>query len=112
MPSVVERTKEIGVLRAVGARKVDIMRVFNAETMIIGFVAGVIGVLVTFILSFPLSALFISISEGMVKTSLVLLAWWHALLLIAISVLLTFIAGMLPSMSAAKRDPVVALRSD
>ncbi len=110
--SVVERTKEIGVLRAVGARKVDIMRVFNAETMIIGFVAGVIGVLVTFILSFPLSALFISISEGMVKTSLVMLAWWHALLLIAISVLLTFIAGMLPSMSAAKRDPVVALRSD
>lgn len=110
--SVVERTKEIGVLRAVGARKIDIMRVFNAETMIIGFVAGVIGVLVTLILSFPLSSLFISISEGMVKTSLVVLAWWHALLLIAISVLLTFIAGMLPSMSAAKRDPVVALRSD
>lgn len=110
--SVVERTKEIGVLRAVGARKIDIMRVFNAETMIIGFVAGLIGVLVTLILSFPLSSLFIKISDGMVKTSLVVLAWWHALLLIAISVLLTFIAGMLPSMSAAKRDPVVALRSD
>lgn len=109
--SVVERTKEIGVLRAVGARKLDIMRVFNAETMIIGFGAGLIGVLVTFILSFPLSALFIKISEGMVTVGLVVLTWWHALLLVAISVLLTLIAGMLPARAASKRDPVVALRS-
>ena len=110
--SVVERTKEIGVLRAVGARKVDIMRLFNAETVIIGFVAGVIGVLITFILSFPLSALFISISEGMVTTNLVLMAWWHFVLLIAVSVLLTLVAGMIPAYSASKRDPVTALRSE
>ena len=110
--SVVERTKEIGVLRAVGARKTDIMRVFNAETIIIGFAAGVFGVLVTLILSFPLSSLFKSISDGMITVNLVALAWWHALLLIGISVLLTTIAGMLPARSASKRDPVVALRSE
>ena len=110
--SVVERTKEIGVLRAVGARKIDIMRLFNAETMIIGFAAGVIGVLFTFILSFPLSSLFISISEGMVTTNLVLMAWWHFVLLIAVSVLLTLVAGMIPAYSASKRDPVTALRSE
>jgi putative ABC transport system permease protein len=110
--SVVERTKEIGVLRSVGARKTDIMRVFNAETIIIGFAAGVFGVLVTLILSFPLSSLFKSISDGMVTVSLVSLAWWHALLLIGISVVLTTIAGMLPARSASKRDPVVALRSE
>ncbi|MCM1367858.1 MAG: ABC transporter ATP-binding protein/permease [Roseburia sp.] len=110
--SVVERTKEIGVLRAVGARKLDIMRVFNAETIIIGLAAGIIGVLFTFIVSFPLSRLFIGISDGAVNTSLVVLAWWHALLLVAISVVLTLIAGMLPARSASKRDPVVALRSE
>lgn len=110
--SVVERTKEIGVLRAVGARKMDIMRVFNAETMIIGFAAGIIGVLFTIIVSFPLSSLFISISDGAVTTSLVSLAWWHAILLIVISVVLTLIAGMLPARSASKRDPVVALRTE
>lgn len=110
--SVVERTKEIGVLRAVGARKTDIMRVFNAETVIIGLAAGIIGVLVTLILSFPLSAIFISISEGMVTTNLVSVAWWHVIMLIGISVLLTLIAGMLPAYSASKRDPVAALRSE
>lgn len=100
------------MLRAVGARKIDIMRLFNAETMIIGFAAGVIGVLFTFILSFPLSSLFISISEGMVTTNLVLMAWWHFVLLIAVSVLLTLVAGMIPAYSASKRDPVTALRSE
>lgn len=110
--SVVERIKEIGVLRAVGARKTDIMRVFIAETAIIGFAAGVFGVLVTLILSFPLSSLFISISDGVITTSLVSVAWWHALMLIGISVLLTLIAGVLPAYSASKKDPVVALRSE
>lgn len=110
--SVVERIKEIGVLRAVGARKLDIMRVFNAETVIIGLAAGIFGVLVTLILSFPLSSIFISISDGVITTSLVSVAWWHGLLLVGISVLLTLIAGMLPARSASKRDPVVALRSE
>ncbi len=110
--SVVERTKEIGVLRAVGARKKDIMRVFNAETIIIGLAAGIVGVLFTFIVSFPLSALFVNISEGVITVNLVSLAWWHALMLIAISALLTFIAGLIPAYSASKRDPVKALRSE
>lgn len=110
--SVAERTKEIGVLRAVGARKKDIMRVFNAETIIIGFAAGLIGVLFTVIVSFPLSALFIAISDGMVATNLVSLSWWHAIALMLISMALTFIAGMLPARSASKKDPVLALRSE
>lgn len=110
--SVAERVKEIGVLRAVGARKTDIMRVFIAETAIIGLAAGVFGVLVTLILSFPLSSLFISISDGVITTALVSVAWWHALMLIGISVLLTLIAGTLPARSASRRDPVVALRSE
>lgn len=110
--SVAERIKEIGVLRAVGARRADIMRVFIAETVMIGFAAGVIGVLVTLILSFPLSSLFINISDGVVTTALVSVAWWHALLLIGVSVFLTFLAGMLPARSAARRDPVAALRSE
>ncbi len=110
--SVAERVKEIGVLRAVGARKTDIMRVFIAETAIIGFAAGLIGVLVTLILSFPLSSIFISISDGVITTALVSVAWWHALLLIGISVALTLLAGTLPARSASKRDPVVALRSE
>lgn len=110
--SVAERIKEIGVLRAVGARRIDIMRVFIAETAIIGFVAGIIGVLVTLVLSFPISSIFISIADGMVKTNLVAVAWWHAIMLIGISVLLTLIAGVLPARSAARRDPVVALRSE
>ncbi|MDE7107270.1 MAG: ABC transporter ATP-binding protein/permease [Clostridiales bacterium] len=110
--SVAERIKEIGVLRSVGARKADIMRVFIAETVIIGFVAGIIGVLFTLIVSFPLSSLFISISDGVVTSSLVVVSWWHALLLIGISVVLTFIAGMLPARSASRKDPVVALRTE
>lgn len=110
--SVAERIKEIGVLRSVGARKADIMRVFIAETVIIGFVAGIIGVAITFVSSFPLSSLFISISDGVITTTLVTVAWWHAVMLIAVSVFLTFIAGMLPARSAAQKDPVVALRSE
>lgn len=110
--SVAERIKEIGVLRSVGARKADIMRVFIAETVIIGFVAGLIGVLFTLIVSFPLSNLFISISDGVITSSLVVVSWWHALMLIGVSVLLTFVAGMLPARSASKKDPVVALRTE
>lgn len=110
--SVSERIKEIGVLRSVGARKGDIMRVFIAETVLIGFAAGVIGVLITLILSFPLSSVFIAISDGAVNSALVVVAWWHALLLIFISMLLTFFAGMLPARSASKRDPVIALRTE
>lgn len=110
--SVIERTKEIGVLRAVGARKKDIHRVFNAETFIIGLAAGLIGVVISFILTFPLSAIIKVVAAGMVTTSLAVMAWWHALGLIAISVALTLIAGLIPAGIAGKKDPVVALRSE
>lgn len=110
--SVIERTKEIGVLRSIGARKKDITRVFNAETMLIGFTAGVIGVVIAFILTFPVSAIIKVLADGMVKTSMAVLSPLHAILLIVISVLLTLIAGLIPARVAAKKDPVVALRAE
>ena len=106
--SVVERTKEIGILRSLGARKTDILNVFNAETTIIGAVAGTIGVIVTYILSIPIN-LIIGAKSGI--TTLCSLSPWHALMLIAISTLLTIIAGLIPSYTASKRDAVVALRT-
>ena len=107
--SVVERTKEIGILRSLGARKTDILNVFNAETTIIGAVAGTIGVIVTYILSIPIN-LIIGAKSGI--TTLCSLSPWHALMLIAISTLLTIIAGLIPSYTASKRDAVVALRTE
>lgn len=107
--SVVERTKEIGILRSLGARKTDILNVFNAETTIIGAVAGTIGVIVTYILSIPIN-LIIGAKSGI--TTLCSLSPWHALMLIAISTLLTIIAGLIPSYTASKRDAVVALRAE
>ena len=108
--SVVERTKEIGILRSLGARKKDISRVFNAETLIIGFIAGLIGVIVTYILSIPINII-INWKAGMVL-NLCALNPLVALAMIALSMLLTFIAGLIPSRIAAKRDPVEALRSE
>ncbi len=107
--SVVERTKEIGILRSLGARKRDISNVFNAETALIGLIAGVIGVLATYILSIPINALlkhFYGIA-GLCSLSVL-----HAALMIAISMTLTIIAGLVPSRIASKRDPVVALRTE
>lgn len=110
--SVIERTKEIGVLRSIGARKKDITRVFNAETILIGFTAGVIGVAIAFVLTFPVSAIIKSLANGMVTTSMAVLSPLHAVLLVAISVVLTLVSGLIPAFIAAKRDPVVALRSE
>ena len=107
--SVLERTKEIGILKAIGARKKDISRVFNAESLLVGFAAGVLGVIITLLLSIPLNILLSSLTT---INGLVALNPWHALLLVAISMLLTFIAGLVPSRSAAKKDAVVALRSE
>lgn len=107
--SVIERTKEIGILRSVGARKKDISRVFNAETLIIGFVAGVIGVGLTYLLSIPIN----SIIESLVGVSgIAALPLLSAVLLILGSMALTLIAGFIPSRMAAKKDPVVALRTE
>ena len=108
--SVVERTKEIGILRSLGARKLDVSRVFNAETIIIGFIAGVIGVIITYILSIPINII-INWKAGMVL-NLCALNPLVALAMVALSMFLTFIAGLIPSRIAAKKDPVIALRTD
>lgn len=109
--SVVERTKEIGVLRALGARKKDIRRVFNAETLIIGFTAGFIGVMVSLLLTIPISAIISSLSGGMVA-NIASLTLWHGITLVAVSMTLTWISGLIPSQFASKKDPVVALRTE
>lgn len=108
--SVVERTKEIGVLRSIGARKRDIARVFNAETFIIGLFAGLIGVVLTYILCFPVNAIIAKISGGL--ENIAVLKFTHALILIAVSFVLTLISGLIPARIASKKDPVVALRSE
>ena len=108
--SVIERTKEIGILRSIGARKKDIASVFNSETFIIGFVAGIIGIFVTLILNVPINIIISHLVEGAENISS--LSLMHAIILMAISIVLTLIAGFIPSRMASKKDPVVALRSE
>ena len=110
--SVIERTKEIGVLRSIGARKKDISRVFNAETILIGISAGLIGVLISFILTFPISAIIKIVANGAVTTQLAVLDPVSAVCLIVISTLLTLVSGLVPAKVAAKKDPVKALRTE
>ena len=107
--SVLERTKEIGILRSIGASKKDVSRVFNAETIIVGLVAGGIGILVTVLLLIPINIIIDEITNVHNLAKLPPLA---GLVLIAISVILTLIAGLFPSSVAAKKDPVVALRTE
>ena len=108
--SVQERTKEIGILRAIGASKSNISSMFNAETIIIGFTSGLLGVVVTYLLCIPIN----KILHGLTKIDNLsaVLPVGAAVILIAISVCLTLIAGFIPSRSAAKKDPVVALRTE
>ena len=107
--SVLERTKEIGILRSIGASKKDISRVFNAETLIIGFCAGVLGIVCTYLLTFPANA----ILKAVVNVSgLVQVPWGAALVLVCISMILTVISGLIPSKMASKKDPVIALRTE
>lgn len=107
--SVLERTKEIGILRALGARKKDISRVFNAETFIIGTISGLLGILIARILVFPTNAIIYNATDlpNVAKLNPI-----HALILIIISVTLTIIGGSIPAKVASRRDPVVALRTE
>lgn len=108
--SVQERTKEIGILRAIGASKKNVSRLFNAETVIIGFASGAIGVLLTYLLCIPINAVLRHFTG--ITTLRAFLPIEAAVVLVLISMALTLFAGIIPSKSAAKKDPVVALRSE
>ena len=107
--SVLERTKEIGILRALGARKKDITRVFNAETFIIGTCSGLLGIAIAYLLTIPTNIILENLTD---LANVAQLNPLHALLLIVISVILTLIGGAIPAKMAAKKDPVEALRSE
>lgn len=107
--SVLERTKEIGILRSIGASKRDISRVFNAETVIVGFVAGALGIIISYLLTIPINMIIAHLTDVPIRASIPVSA---AVVLIAISVCLTLIAGLFPSRVAAKKDPVIALRTE
>ncbi len=107
--SVLERTKEIGILRAIGARKKDISRVFNAETFIIGLISGILGITVTILLNIPINVIINNLAGIKNVSSLPLIP---GIILVVISVILTVVAGLIPSRFASKKDPVIALRSE
>jgi putative ABC transport system permease protein len=107
--SVVERVKEIGVLRSLGARKRDIKNLFNAETFIIGLAAGLLGVGISYLISFGLNSL-LGFLTGIPR--LVDLPIGSAVAMVVISIMLTLISGLIPADAAAKKDPVVALRTE
>ncbi|MGN0805166.1 MAG: ATP-binding cassette domain-containing protein [Candidatus Coproplasma sp.] len=107
--SVVERVKEIGILRAVGARKKDIKRLFNSETFVIGLIAGIFGIAVTYLLSLVINIIVMSVAG---IWGIAALPWWQAIIMVALSVGLTLISGLIPASAAAKKDPVVALRTE
>ena len=107
--SVLERTKEIGILRAMGASKKDIRRIFTAETAIEGFISGVLGIAITILATFPINAI---VAQTTKVDGVAQLPWDAALILIVISIVLTVLAGLIPSRIAAKKDPVESLRSE
>ena len=107
--SVLERTKEIGILRAMGASKKDIRRIFTAETAIEGFISGVLGITITLLATFPINAI---VAQTTKVDGVAQLPWDAAFILIVISIVLTVLAGLIPSRIAAKKDPVESLRSE
>lgn len=107
--SVLERTKEIGILRAIGVSKKDVSRIFNAETLIIGLIAGLLGIGITVLLTIPINNILFAITGVKVVTRVPFIA---GLILIVISVVLTMISGLVPSKMASKKDPVIALRTE
>ena len=107
--SVLERTKEIGILRALGARGKDITRVFNAETFIIGVCSGVLGLVIAYLLTFPINSIIENLAD---LPNVANLNPIHAIILLIISVTLTVLSGFIPSKMASKKDPVIALRTE
>ena len=107
--SVLERTKEIGIIRSIGGSKKDISRIFNAEAVTIGFIAGLVGIGTTFLLTIPANIILKSLTD---IGNLVELPMIPAAILVGISIFLTFVSGLIPSKFAANRDPVVALRTE
>ena len=108
--SVQERTKEIGILRAIGASKRNVSGMFNAETMIIGFTSGILGIAVTYALCVVVNIILFALTD--IANLKAILPWNVAVLLVIVSVMLTLFSGIIPSRSAAKKDPVVALRTE
>ena len=107
--SVVERIKEIGVIRSLGGRKKDVANLFNAEAFIIGLLAGIFGIAVTYLVSLIVN---LALKNVIGYSHIAALPWWQALLLIALSVGLTCLSGIIPASSAARKDPVIALRTE
>ena len=107
---MLERTKEIGILRSIGASKRDVSRVFNAETLIVGFASGMIGILSTLLLCIPINIIIRALTD--IQNIGAVLPWQGAVILVIISMSLTLIAGLIPAKLAAKKDPVVALRTE
>ncbi|MDD4120445.1 MAG: ATP-binding cassette domain-containing protein [Clostridia bacterium] len=107
--SVLERRKEIGVLRSLGARKMDISNVFNAESSLIGFLSGLIGAFIAFLIILPVNAILYNFLD---VQNLIKMEWWHVVMMLGISTSLSLMAGFIPSRIAANRDPATALRTD
>jgi putative ABC transport system permease protein len=107
--SVVERVKEIGVIRSLGGRKKDVSRLFTAETAIIGLVSGLFGIGVTYLVSAIINLI---VSSTTIITEIAVFPWFYAVIMVGISVLLTLISGVFPARAAAQKDPVIALRTE
>lgn len=107
--SVIERIKEIGVIRSLGGRKRDVSNLFIAETFIIGLISGLIGVAITYLGSYIINQIIYRLQE--IRT-IAIFPWYYAVIMVCISIFLTLVSGLIPSRSAAKKDPVEALRSE